>query len=143
MKRFFLLAFSVLLIAILLSMEQREGFLVDPCASNSNCRTCADASGCSWCPAVKRCIQSTTLKSSDPDCNQEVAISSSDRCDLRGKITPPGTSPDNNPLYKDQIADRPRPPNAYQTDSLGYSSDTIMANVNDVRSQLNSLRSLL
>ena len=35
--------------------------------------------------------------------------------------------------YKNQIADRVRPPNVYMTDDMQYTPETIMANLNDVR----------
>ena len=35
--------------------------------------------------------------------------------------------------YKNQIADRVRPPNVYMTNDMQYTPETIMANLNDVR----------
>ena len=35
--------------------------------------------------------------------------------------------------YKNQIADRVRPPNVYMTDEMQYTPETVMANLNDVR----------
>jgi len=36
-------------------------------------------------------------------------------------------------IYKNQVADRVRPPNVYMTDKMEYTPETIMANLNDVR----------
>lgn len=35
--------------------------------------------------------------------------------------------------YKNQIADRVRPPNVYMTNDMQYTPETIMANLNDIR----------
>lgn len=35
--------------------------------------------------------------------------------------------------YKNQIADRVRPPNVYMTDDMQYTPETVMAELNDVR----------
>ena len=39
--------------------------------------------------------------------------------------------------YKNQIADRVRPPNVYMTDVMQYTPETVMAELNDVRQTVN------
>ena len=39
--------------------------------------------------------------------------------------------------YKNQIADRVRPPNVYMTNDMQYTPETVMANLNDVRQTVN------
>jgi hypothetical protein len=42
-------------------------------------------------------------------------------------------NPNNEQLYKDQIADRVRPPNVYMNPNMEYSPETVMATLNDVK----------
>ena len=39
--------------------------------------------------------------------------------------------------YKNQIADRVRPPNVYMTNDMQYTPETVMAELNDVRQTVN------
>ena len=43
----------------------------------------------------------------------------------------------NDDIYKNQIADRVRPPNVYMTDVMQYTPETVMAELNDVRQTVN------
>lgn len=42
----------------------------------------------------------------------------------------------NNALYKERIINKVPPPNVYLTDEMEYSPETVMANVNDVRQEV-------
>jgi hypothetical protein len=46
------------------------------------------------------------------------------------------SSPLDNELYHDQIADRVKPPNVGLIDQMGYSPETVMANVNQVQQNI-------
>ena len=127
--------------------REKEGFLTDYCASNKDCISCANASGCSWCQNEKRCLMSSILKSTDPKCNQSNTISAAFRCEDASKTAAP-VGPETNAsnqvlydftLYKNQIEDRIPPPNAFTTEQLQYTPETIMANTNQLRMDIKNL----
>jgi hypothetical protein len=60
-------------------------------------------------------------------------ISSSFLCTVRPNDLHNLNDPNNEQLYKDQIADRIRPPNVYMNPDMGYSPETVMATLNDVK----------
>ena len=140
MKYFFITAFMILLLAIILSIKHKEGFLENLCPTYTTCGTCAAASGCSWCPANKTCIQSTSLKSTDPQCNQMNTINSSFSC--AGDETDSKDSNASNDvmydftLYKNRITDRIPPPNVYTNSDMEYSPETVMGAVNHLEQDL-------
>ena len=132
-----------------MSQQQKEGFLEDYCAANKTCVTCADSSGCSWCPAEKRCLASRILKSTDPKCNQENTVSASFRCgDTTDAINDVPLGDETNAsnqvlydftLYKNQIKDKIPPPNAFTTKEIQYSPETVMANTNMLANDVKNL----
>jgi len=140
----FIIIFSILLVAIVASTKQKEGFLTDYCAQNKDCTSCSSASGCSWCPKSKVCLISTTLKSTDPNCNQNNTINSSFRCqsaDTTGPPTLPEAIQSNDvlydfSLYKNRITDKIPPPNLYMTGELKVSNEDLLSNMNDVRNDI-------
>ena len=145
MKPFFIISFLLLCIALFISQESKEAFLDDVCSTNTDCTSCANASGCSWCPNASRCLSSRILKSTDPNCNQSNTISASFRCDTATKTEPGPESNASNqilfdfPLYKNQIKDKIPPPNAFTTDELEYTPETVMAQSNQLRNDLQNL----
>jgi hypothetical protein len=146
---FFITACIILGIILWMTQQQKEGFLEDYCASNTSCVTCANASGCSWCPNENRCLPSRILKSTDPKCNQSNTISASFRCEDSTKSiedVPLGdeTNASNQvmydfTLYKNQITDKIPPPNAFTTKEKQYSPETVMANTNQLANDVNNL----
>jgi hypothetical protein len=145
MKPFFIISFLLLFIALFISQQSKEAFLDDACSVNTNCTSCANASGCSWCPNASRCLSSRILKSTDPKCNQSNTISASFRCNTATKTeTGPETNASNQvlfdfSLYKNRIKDKIPPPNAFTTEELEYSPETVMANTNQLRNDLKNL----
>jgi hypothetical protein len=146
MKPFFIISFLLLCIALFLTQQTKEAFLDDYCAANKDCTSCANASGCSWCPNESRCLSSRILKSTDPKCNQSNTISASFRCDTATKTPAKGseTNASNQvlfdyTLYKNQIKDKIPPPNAFTTEEIEYSPETVMANTNQLRNDLKNL----
>ena len=142
---FFIIAFIILFI-LWWTHQKKEGFLTDYCASNKDCISCANASGCSWCQNEKRCLMSSILKSTDPKCNQSNTISAAFRCEDATKTAAvgPETNASNQvlydfTLYKNQIEDRIPPPNAFTTEQLQYTPETIMANTNQLRMDIKNL----
>lgn len=132
-----------------MTQKKKEGFLTDYCASNKTCITCADASGCSWCPNEKRCMSSNILKSTDPKCNQSTTISAAFRCeDATDTIKTVPVGPETNAsnqvlydftLYKNLIKDKIPPPNAFTTEEKEYSPETVMANSNQLAMDVRNL----
>jgi hypothetical protein len=144
---FFITAFIILFMVLWWTYHKKEGFLTDFCAMNKDCISCADASGCSWCQNENRCIMNSILKSTDPNCNQSNTISAAFRCeDALNTSVPvgPETNASNQvlydfTLYKNQIKDKIPPPNAFTTEELQYSPETVMANTNQLRMDIKNL----
>jgi hypothetical protein len=134
--RYHLLILALLFILIGLSYynenKNKEGFAT---CSYSDCKGCASASGCSWCPSKNSCISSELLKSSDLQCNQFNTVTSFDQCN----INPNSLS----------IADKPKPPNVYHIDTLNssdiddshspYSANTVMGQLHHMENKLDSV----
>jgi len=123
---------SLLVIAFYLSTAYKENFLADYCAAYASCHTCANASGCSWCPTTNTCLSRTSLKSTDTTCNPTTVISSAFSCDKSSTIV---TDADFT-LYRDQVDDRVRPPNVYLTQNMEYSPETVMGQVSHLSRDL-------
>ena len=146
---FFITAFILLGVVLWTTQQQKEGFLEDYCASNKTCVTCADASGCSWCPNENRCLSNNILKSTDTKCNQSNTISASFRCeDAIKSIEDVNLGDETNAsnqvlydftLYKNQIKDKIPPPNAFTTKEKQYSPETVMANTNMLAKDVRNL----
>jgi hypothetical protein len=144
----FIVILFILLVAIVVSTKHREGFLNDYCAQNKDCTSCASASGCSWCPKSKVCLISTSLKSTDPNCNQNNTIASSFRCQGAEGV-PDTTLPEaiasndvmyDFSLYKNRITDKIPPPNLYMAGELKVSNEDLLSNMNDVRNDITNYK---
>jgi hypothetical protein len=144
----FIIVLFILLVAITVSTKHKEGFLNNYCAQNKDCTSCASASGCSWCPKSKVCLISTTLKSTDPNCNQNNTIASSFRCQWAEGVEMP-TLPEaiasndimyDFSLYKNRITDKIPPPNLYMSGELKVSNEDLLSNMNDVRNDITNYK---
>lgn len=129
---------------LVITTKKKEGFLNGYCNSYTNCTSCANASGCSWCPKAKTCLNSTLLKSTDKDCNQMNVIHSAFRCkaEIQDEI-PPDSNISNDvlydfTLYKNKITDKIPPPNVYISGKVDYSLQDVVSNSNNVRNDLNN-----
>lgn len=148
-KYFFIIILIALVLLMLLTYNTKEGFIQDYCKQFSDCNTCAAASGCAWCPKAKACLTSTTLKSTDKECNQMNTVMSSFLCEsnIDEKIPPSEVVSDNIlydwTLYKNKITDKIPPPNVYTTEKIQYSNEDIVSNVNDVRNDIKNLNTEL
>lgn len=126
----------LLILLLLLSISYKESFTA---CSGTDCTSCSKQSGCAWCDQTSTCMDITTLKSTDTQCNQMNAISSSFLCpSVMGAALQNPNSPPDNELYQDQIADRVRPPNVGLIDQMEYSPETVMGNLNEVQQNLTS-----
>ena len=119
----------LLFLIVLLSISVKERFISQ--CSGTDCKSCADQSGCSWCASANACIPTQSIKSTDPDCNLLNVISSSFLCNITD--TSQLYAPKDEQLYKNQVADRVRPPNVYMAEDMEYTPETVMANLNEVR----------
>ncbi len=137
-KYFFMAALVILVLLIVASAKHKEGFLNGYCNTHTDCVSCANSSGCSWCPKAKACLNSTTLKSTDKECNQNIVINSAFRCqsEIEDEI-PPEAVVSNDilydfALYKNRITDKIPPPNVYTNDEIKYSNEDVVSYANHV-----------
>jgi len=108
------------------SSEYKEGFesqYKSKCSANRSCDSCTSMNGCAWCSDAKACLPSDAVGSNS---------SCSSQCNEPADIIR------NNPLYQDQVPDKIPPPAVYMSGKLGYSPQTLMAEINNIRSNLNS-----
>jgi len=144
-KYFFMTSLVILMLVMIFTQSTKEGFLNDYCQTFNNCVDCASASGCSWCPKAKKCIGSTTLKSTDKECNQMNVINSSFSCQsqMKDKIPPPAVESNDIlydwTLYRNKISDRIPPPNIFTTEKVKYTNQDVISNMNNVRNDLDNL----
>ncbi len=143
-KYIFMAVLVLLVLLVLFTQNTKEGFLQDYCAKNKSCTECSSASGCSWCPKSNVCLTSTTLKSTDKNCNQMNTIASSFRCPSTEGVEPP-TLPEaisendvmyEFSLYKNRITDKIPPPNLYMAGDVKVSNQDLLSNMNDVRNDI-------
>jgi hypothetical protein len=142
---FFIALLFGLFIIMVLTQKYKEGFRNRYCETQTDCVSCAQASGCAWCPTSKVCLDSTTLKSTDPRCNQLNTVRSSFLCNanLEDKI-PPTQVVENNimydySLYKNRITDKIPPPNVFTNGEMKISNEDIVSNMNNVRNDIQNL----
>jgi hypothetical protein len=148
LKYFFMTALVILMLAALFTQKTKEGFQQQYCQRFKNCMDCSSASGCSWCGKGNVCLTSTTLKSTDKECNQMNTISSSFLCPAAGGIEPP-TLPEaiasndvmyEFSLYKNRITDKIPPPNLYMAGEVKVSNQDLLSNMNDVRNDITNYK---
>ena len=126
-----LLLFLLFLIILSITSNYKEQFLQE-CQTNTDCKSCASASGCAWCPAKNKCMDSTLLKSTDIDCNQMNTIKSSFAC----TNYPARDVLKNELLYADRIEDKQRPPNVYTAPNMEYSNETVMGELSHLKGEM-------
>jgi hypothetical protein len=144
LKHILMVTLIILFLLMIASTKIKEGFLENYCAKYTTCMDCSSASGCSWCPTAKVCLTSTTLKSTDKECNQNNTIASSFRCPSAGGIetqTLPEAIESNDvmydfSLYKNRITDKIPPPNLYMAGEVKISNQDLLSNMNDVRNDI-------
>jgi hypothetical protein len=116
-------------------LRTSESFQDSYCDAYDTCTTCANASGCTWCPKAKKCLIRTALKSTDPKCNPMNTVSSSFLCkgamgeEGQGQGQEATSTPfhGDKELYEQQIADKIPPPMVWMTEKAEYSPETVMA----------------
>jgi hypothetical protein len=146
-KYIFMVALITLILIVIFTQKQKEGFLNNYCANFKTCMECSSSSGCSWCPTAKVCLSSTTLKSTDKQCNQMNTISSSFRCQSADNEEVPTIEPNASndvlydfSLYKNRITDKIPPPNLYMSGQQKVSNEDLLSNMNDVRNDISNYK---
>ena len=148
LKYFFTAIFIILVVMMIFTQNNKEGFLNNYCMQHKNCLDCSNASGCSWCPKANTCLISTSLKSTDKTCNQMNTISSSFRCKSAEGIESP-TLPEaiasddvmyEFSLYKNRITDKIPPPNLYMAGEVKVSNEDLLSIMNDVRNDIQNYK---
>ena len=148
LRYLFIPALILLFLIVIATQKQKEGFFADYCAQHKSCMDCSNSSGCSWCSSGNVCLTSSTLKSTDKECNQMNTISSSFLCPAANGIEPP-TLPEtidsdqimyDFSLYKNRITDKIPPPNLYMINELKVSNQDLLSNMNDVRNDITNYR---
>ena len=140
---FFILLF-ILVIAFFVSHYYKESFEESMCTQQTNCQSCANSNGCSWCPQTSTCLKSSDLTTENPDCNQNNTIAAAFSCPSAETTQPDvATSLTDDSMYQNRVADRVRPPNAYANPNMEYSNETVMAELHDVREQIKNVQAKL
>jgi len=137
---YIIIALAVLCIILLCTYTENFN-----ACTGTDCKTCSNQSGCSWCEKRKTCIPSSTVKSTDSQCNPLNVVSSSFLCPdvVSASYKGGATKPVDNKLYRDQIADRVRPPNVGLNDTMEYTPETVMGNINEIRKRLTEYNKIL
>lgn len=129
MKKWILiLALAVLLFVY--STYYKEQFGNPSCGDYQTCVSCANKSDCTWCSSSKSCVS----KTEHTDC--EETVGSAAECQVETSDDP------NELLYGGQIKDKPAPPMVYMNPHMSYSPETVMANVNELRSEVQMLKGM-
>ncbi len=139
----------LLLILIILGLYKtnriKENFIDNYCSKYNDCKTCAESSGCSWCPKSQVCLSNNSLKSTDKNCNQMNTISSGFRCssEIAGEFPNNGVQTTKHftdkTLWEDKIANKLPPANVGISDTVYYSNEDLTSNMNQIRNTTKNL----
>ena len=144
MNRLLLLILLLVILMFVRSTRQKEGFLDASCGDYTNCVSCANKSNCTWCLSSKKCLTKSEIGNTDAMCNQINLVHTASMCQADpaepSDATVANADMQGNPLYQDQVADKMAPPMVYLNKNAMYSPETVMANMNDVRNELQILK---
>lgn len=141
-----LLLLILFLLSHIYNTVQIQGFLGNICGDAQDCKSCAEKSGCSWCPATNTCLISSEIKASDSQCNQMNTVTSVDACNAKSLSSPTNDILNGNPytdagvidhMYRGRVQNKASPPAVYLSGKADYTPQTIMANLNNLRNDLN------
>ena len=144
MHRIGILIFLLLVLLFVRSIYYKEQFIDATCGDYDTCVSCANKSNCTWCSTCKKCLTKAEIGRDDSLCNQYNLVYAPQMCRAEpSKKTPnltvSNSDMENNPLYRNQIADKTAPPMVYFNDDMMYSPETVMANVSDLRNEVRNL----
>ena len=124
--------FIFILVSIFYLSQIKEPF-EDMCRKNTDCASCAENSGCGWCPKANLCIHTKNLLSTD-ECNQMNVMTSSFSCSSKPSETYDLSE------YKNQIGNKFPPPNVYMGERIAYSNEDVVSSGNNVRNDIQNMR---
>lgn len=144
MGRFVILILLLLLLLFVRSTQYKEHFVDDVCGDYDTCVSCANKSNCDWCSTSKKCLSTSEIAKNDSLCNQINLVYTPQMCRAEPSkripnLTVPNSDMEENPLYRNQIADKTAPPMVCLNEDMSYSPETIMANVSDLRNEVRNL----
>jgi hypothetical protein len=144
MRRFVILILLLLVLLFARSVQYKEQFVDEVCGDYDTCVSCANKSSCTWCSTSKKCLTKAEIGRNDSLCNQMNLVYTAPMCHAdppkrSSNLTVYNADMDENPLYNDQIADKIAPPMVYLNDEMSYSPETIMADVSDLRNEVQNL----
>lgn len=122
-------------------MNRREAFADIDCADISDCKTCAVADKCSWCPKLNLCIYTSSITSTDKNCNQMNVVNSSEGCSVNKTLAPIKIDESiyDSRTYKNDFY-KNLPPGVYTADEVKYSNEDVMGSVTNMQNDLKNLR---
>jgi len=125
------LVLLVLFCVLVLLSTIHEGFLEASCADYTNCVSCANKSDCTWCSSNNRCLTKSQING-DAICSPINLIHEAPMCTVErsGVVNRPDNGGEN------QVADVVKPPNVFMTDVQEYSPETVMAQVLQLRKEM-------
>ena len=124
----------ILIILILLLIFARanrynESFINDTCEEYDTCVSCANKSRCTWCSSSKKCLTKSEIGVTDALCNQINLIYSPAMCPVESDV-----------LVSTSHETTPPPPTVYMNHDMAYSPETVMANVSNLRDEVQVLK---
>jgi hypothetical protein len=144
MRRIGILILFLLVLLFVRSIHYKEQFIDAVCGDYDTCVSCANKSRCTWCSTSKKCLTKAEIGRNDSLCNQFNLVYAPQMCHMEpsnkaANLTVSNSDMENNPLYRNQIADKMAPPMVYLNDEMSYSPETVMANVSDLRNEVLNL----
>jgi len=143
MDRLVILVLLLLILIFIRSARYKETFVEEVCADYDTCVSCANKSSCSWCPSSNTCV---SVKDNTV-CDGQVKDVALCKADPSHEETPGETELNidmqGNPLYHDQMSNKTPPPMVYLNKNVMYSPETVMANVSDLRNDVQNLKHLI
>lgn len=129
MNRLFILVVLTFLFLFTRAYRYNESFVDVSCEEYDTCVSCANKSRCTWCSSSKKCLTKSEIGNTDALCNQINLIYSPAMCPVESHTT-------RNP----SIESATPPPMVYMNHDMTYSPETVMANVSDLRKEVQVLK---
>jgi hypothetical protein len=144
MRRIGILILLLLVLLFVRSIHYKEQFIDAVCGDYDTCVSCANKSKCTWCSTSKKCLTKEETARNDSLCNQFNLVYAPQMCQAEPRkkstnLTVSNSDIENNPLYRNQIAEKTAPPMVCLNDDMMYSPETVMANVSDLRNEVRNL----
>jgi glutaredoxin len=144
MRRFAILILLLLLLLFMRSTQYKEHFVDAMCGDYDTCVSCTNKSNCDWCEASKKCLSTSEITKNDSLCNQMNVVYTPSMCRAEPEKKSPNLTVSNsdmeeNPLYRNQVNDTTAPPMVYLNKDMSYSPETVMANVSNLRNEVQNL----